>query len=40
MDNFYKFASDSPFLTIFMVWALTGMIVEVFKAIAGIFKRR
>lgn len=38
MIEFYKFASESPFLTFFLFFMAIHGVVEIFVAFAGIFK--
>lgn len=39
MANFYKFASDNPFLTFFLACLLAMFVTELFKITASIFRR-
>jgi len=36
MESFYKFASESPYLTFFLACIVSSMVVGVAKALRGI----
>ena len=36
MESFYKFASDSPFLTFFLALIVAEMLIGIAKALRGI----